>query len=192
VPDTTTRFPAEATPTAPALVLRPWDPADAAGLAALGGDEALRRWTSFAVDDASSAARWLREQRHGWEQGRRFAFAVAEAGPSRAGGLPVGHVVLKDVVPGGPSAEVGYWTVARARGRGVAPRALRALSDWAFTTFARDGLTRLVLRHQAANTASCRVAEKSRYDLTAVLPAQPPAWPAEGHLHVRHLAGSPG
>ncbi|MFJ8592687.1 GNAT family N-acetyltransferase [Streptomyces sp. NPDC093598] len=189
MPDTTTRLLADATPTAPALVLRPWNLADAAGLAELSGDEALRRWTSFAVDNESSAARWLREQRHGWERGSRFAFAVEEVHPLAAGGLLAGHVVLKDVVPGAASAEVGYWTVARARGRGIAPRALHALSDWAFTTFARDGLTRLVLRHQAGNTASCRVAEKSRYALSAVLPAQPPAWPQEGHLHVRHPAG---
>ncbi|MEU4465028.1 GNAT family protein [Streptomyces sp. NPDC024017] len=101
-------------------------------------------------------------------------------------------MVLKDVVPGAASAEVGYRTVARARGRGLAPRARRALSDWAFTTFARDGLTRLVLRHQADNTASCRVAEKSRYALTADLPAKPPAHPRDGHLHVRHLSERPG
>ncbi|MGA5201788.1 MULTISPECIES: GNAT family N-acetyltransferase [Streptomyces] len=191
MPEITTRLEVAATPTAPALVLRPWSPADAAGLSALSGDEALRRWTSFAIDDEPSAARWLREQRHGWERGRRFAFAVEEVGPS-VGGLPAGHVVLKDVVPGAASAEVGYWTVARARGRGVAPRALDALSDWARATFACDGLIRLVLRHKADNTASCRVAEKCRYALTAVLPAQPPAWPLEGHLHTRHLAERAG
>ncbi|MFE7901404.1 GNAT family N-acetyltransferase [Streptomyces sp. NPDC057424] len=191
MPDTTTRLPADATPTAPALVLRPWGPADAAGLAALGGDEALRRWTSFAVDDEPSAARWLWEQRQGWEQGNRFSFAVEEADPS-SGGLPAGHVVLKDVLPGAATAEIGYWKVARARGRGIAPRALHALSDWAFAAFARDGLTRLVLLHQAGNTASCRVAGKSRYALTAVLPARPPARPLAGHLHVRHGSGRAG
>ncbi|MGA5894321.1 hypothetical protein [Streptomyces venetus] len=48
MPDLTTRLRADATPTAPAQVLRPWTPADAAALVALGGDESLRRWTSFA------------------------------------------------------------------------------------------------------------------------------------------------
>ncbi|MFJ8462621.1 GNAT family N-acetyltransferase [Streptomyces swartbergensis] len=187
MPDTTTRLRVDATPTAPALVLRPWNAADAAGLVALGRDDALRRWTSFAVDDETSAARWLREQRQGWEQGGRLAFAVEEVDPSGTGGLPAAHVVVRNVVPGAVSAEVGYWTAARARGRGIAPRALCALTDWIFTTFARDGLTRLELIHQTDNTASCRVAEKSRYGLTAVLPAQPPAYPGEGHLHVRHL-----
>ncbi|MCT9139764.1 GNAT family N-acetyltransferase [Streptomyces violarus] len=188
MPIPTARLRADATPTAPALILRPWSPADAAGLAALGRDDALHRWTSFAVDDETSAAEWLREQQRSWEQGRRYAFAVEEVQPSGADGLPAGHVVLKDVAPGSASAEVGYWTAAHARGRGVAPRALHALTDWAFTTFAPAGLTRLELLHQADNTASCRVADKSHYSLTDVLPAQPPEYPLEGHVHVRHLA----
>lgn len=74
------------------------------------------------------------------------------------------------------------------RDRGVAPRALRALTDWAFSAFAAfagDGLTRLELLHQVDNAASCRVAQKSRYALASLLPAAPPAFPLEGHLHVR-------
>ncbi|MFF5843741.1 GNAT family N-acetyltransferase [Streptomyces massasporeus] len=191
MPDITTRLQVDPTPTAPALVLRPWTDSDAPGLVALGRDRALRRWTSFAVDDESSAVRWLREQRQGWERGH-FAFAVEEARPSGTGGLVAGHVVLKNVVPGAASAEVGYWTAEHARGRAIAPRALRALTDWTAATFARDGLTRLELIHQADNTASCRVAEKSRYELTAVLPPLPPAYPRDGHLHVRHLTEAPG
>ncbi|MFF7308771.1 GNAT family N-acetyltransferase [Streptomyces sp. NPDC008137] len=192
MPETTARLLADATPTAPALVLRPWTPGDAAGLAALGQDEALRRWTSFAVDDETSAARWLHEQQQGWERGRRYAFAVEEVEPSGPPGLPVGHVVLKDIAPGAASAEVGYWTAPHARGRGIAPRALHTLTDWAFTTFAPAGLTRLELLHQADNTASCRVAHKSHYPLTGTRPAQPPEHPSEGHVHARHLAERAG
>ncbi|GGY01083.1 GNAT family N-acetyltransferase [Streptomyces djakartensis] len=190
--DTTPRLRVAATPAAPALTLRPWTAADAPGLLALSRDDALRHWTSLDVDDETSAARWLREQREGWEQGRRFAFAVEEAGPAGTAAAPAGHVVLRYAAPGAASAEVGYWTAARARGRGVAPRALGALTEWAFTTFARDGLTRLELIHQTDNSASCRVAEKSRYDFAAVLPAQPPAYPRQGHLHVRHLTENSG
>ncbi|WP_406461159.1 GNAT family N-acetyltransferase [Streptomyces sp. NBC_01622] len=46
------------------------------------------------------------------------------------------NVVLKDVSPGKSAAEVGYWTASPARGRGVAPRALDAVTDPAFDTFA--------------------------------------------------------
>ncbi|MFF5311574.1 hypothetical protein [Streptomyces massasporeus] len=37
--------------------------------------------------------------------------------------------VDQNVVPGAASAEVGYWTAEYARGRAIAPRALRALTD---------------------------------------------------------------
>jgi RimJ/RimL family protein N-acetyltransferase len=70
----------------------------------------------------------------------------------------------------------------------VAPRALEALTGWAFGTFVADGLERLELLHQVDNLASCRVAQKSRYDLDSVLPAAPPSFPRDGHLHVRRTS----
>ncbi|MEU9478054.1 GNAT family N-acetyltransferase [Streptomyces sp. NPDC048191] len=179
------RLKADATPSAPGLLLRPWGPADAAELVELSRDDALRRWTNSAVDDEAGAAQWIENQRRGWEAGDRFGFAVVESRTAGTDGQLAGHVALKNVAPGTTSAEVGYWTAAHARGRAVAPRALQALTDWAFTAFAADGLTRLELLHQVDNTASCRVAQKSRYALTTLLPAAPPAHPLDGHLHVR-------
>ncbi|WP_217207299.1 GNAT family N-acetyltransferase [Streptomyces sp. AC550_RSS872] len=179
------RLEADATPSAPALILRPWSHADAAALLELYRDDALRRWTSSAVDDDASAARWVQDQQQGWEAGDRFGFAIVEPQAGSAEGQLTGHVVLKNVTSGVPSAEVGYWTAAHARGRGIAPRALHVLTDWAFAAFRGDGLTRLELLHQADNTASCRVAQKSGYELTTLLPAAPPVYPLAGHLHVR-------
>ncbi|MFF5515347.1 GNAT family N-acetyltransferase [Streptomyces coeruleorubidus] len=189
----TTRLTAAATASAPALLLRPWRPADAADLVDLHRDEALRRWVSAVAHDRASAARWVRDQQRGWEAGHRFAFAVSEVHEHTTEGehehttegKVVGHAVLKNVAPGASSAEVGYWTAAQARGRGVAPRALRALTDWAFTTFTDSGLTRLELLHQADNTASCRVARKCGYELSSLRPAAPPEFPLEGHVHAR-------
>ncbi|MFB7110887.1 GNAT family N-acetyltransferase [Streptomyces sp. NPDC056190] len=182
---------AEVAPGLPALTLRPWCAADAAGLVEAYRDETLRRWGGPAVDDETGAARWIRERQRDWETGDRFAFAVLEAqspegreGPETRERL-VGHTVVKGVRPGAPSAEVGYWTAAHARGRGVAPRALLALTDWAFARFADGGLTRLELLHQVDNTASCRVARKCGYEQAGILPAAPPDYPLDGHLHIR-------
>ncbi|GGV26209.1 GNAT family N-acetyltransferase [Streptomyces griseoflavus] len=169
--------------TAGPLTLRPWTPDDAGALAELYQDEALRRWAAAPVHDEASALRWVAEQRRGRETGERFAFAVEETGT--AGARPAGNVVLKRPAGDPAAAEVGYWTAAHARGRGVAPRALAALADWAFDTFAGEGLVRLELLHQVDNTASCRVAEKSGFVLSGVLPAAPPAFPLDGHRHVR-------
>ncbi|MFF7973477.1 GNAT family N-acetyltransferase [Streptomyces sp. NPDC007905] len=180
----TTRLEAAATASEPALLLRPWEPGDAAALIGAYRDDALRRWTRSVVEDEAGAVRWIQEQRRGWETGRRFGFAVVESGaaPSRL----LGHAVLKvAAAPGASLAEVGYWTAAPARGRGVAPRALRALTDWAFAAFGGEGLARLELLHQVDNPASCRVAQKCGYELTGLLPAAPPAHPLDGHVHVR-------
>lgn len=160
------------TPSAPALV-------------EVFRDPELRHWTSSAVENEADAIRWVQGQEPGWEAGDRFGFAVLETQPDRSQGQLVGNAVLKEVASGKPSAEVGYWAAAHARGRGVAPRALEALTDWAFDTLGADGLERQELLHRLDNSASCRVAHKSRYDLDSVLPAAPPSFPREGHLHVR-------
>lgn len=174
-----------ATPVSPALVMRPWRLEDVTAMVEVGRDPALRRWGSSVVDNDADGARWVRDQQRGWAAGDRFGFAVLQARPGPVGAQLVGGIALKDVTSGKPAAEVGYWTAAHARGRGVAPRALEALTGWAFATFAADGLERLELLHQVDNLASCRVARKSRYAFESVLPAAPPCFPRDGHLHIR-------
>ncbi|MEV5733822.1 GNAT family N-acetyltransferase [Streptomyces sp. NPDC052292] len=176
---------AGATPSAPALVLRPWCAGDADALVDVFRDPVLRRWTSAAVENEADAMRWIQGQERGWAAGDRFGFAILEAQPDPTNSRLAGHVVLKEVTPGRPSAEVGYWTAAHARGRGVAPRALETLTDWAFGTWGAGALEQLELLHQVDNPASCRVADKSRYLLDTVLPAAPPSFPREGHRHIR-------
>ncbi|MBQ1046714.1 MULTISPECIES: GNAT family N-acetyltransferase [unclassified Micromonospora] len=172
---------APATPTAPGLLLRPWCDGDADALIEAYRDPVLRAWTRYPVTGPAEARAFLRRSRQGWSAGRRFTFAVLE------GEQPVACVVLKDVRPGGAAAEVGYWTAAPARGRGVAPRAVEAVTGWAHARFAAAGLTRLELLHQVDNPASCRVADKCGYAFAEVLPACPP-YPRDGHRHVRQLS----
>ncbi|MGP3756010.1 GNAT family N-acetyltransferase [Streptomyces sp. IBSNAI001] len=174
-----------ATAVSPALVLRPWRLEDVNAVVEVSRDPVLRRWGSSVVDDDADGARWVRAQQRGWAAGDRFGFAVIEARPGSVRAQLLGGIVLKDVTPGRPAAEVGYWTAAHARGRGVASRALEALTGWAFDTFRADGLERLELLHQVDNLASCRVAQKSRYALDSTLPAAPPSFPRDGHLHIR-------
>ncbi|MFE9533470.1 GNAT family N-acetyltransferase [Streptomyces sp. NPDC006691] len=101
------------------------------------------------------------------------------------GGTILGNISLRWSEASGPeAAEVGYWVMAHARGQGVAPRAVEALSTWALENFAGDGLRRIKLIHQVDNLASCRVAAKTGYHFERILPAEPP-YPRDGHLHVR-------
>ncbi|MGW0777754.1 GNAT family N-acetyltransferase [Streptomyces sp. NPDC002835] len=174
----------DATPSASALFLRPWHDGDVKPLIEAYRDPVLRRWTRLPVENAGDAVRWLDLQRRGWETGERLSFAVLEDRPGTGESRLAGNVVLKRTGPGRHSTEVGYWTAAPARGRQVAPRALEALTRWAFGAFAAEGLARLDLLHQVDNPASCRVAEKTGYEFHEILPARPP-FPRDGHLHIR-------
>ncbi|MGW1206647.1 GNAT family N-acetyltransferase [Streptomyces cyaneofuscatus] len=172
--------------TAGPLLMRPWREEDVPALLEAYDDPVMRQWVRLPVSTPEEAARWLELQDEGWESGTRFSFAVTDT--ARSGEL-VGNLVLKR--PGLERAEVGYWTAARARGRGVASRALEALTDWAFTAFADEGLVRLELLHQVDNVASCRVAEKAGYAFAELLSALPPEFPLDGHLHVRRVPLTP-
>lgn len=179
---------AAATPTAPALVLRPWCVEDVAALVEIYRDPELRRWASPPMECEDDGLRWVQAQERSWAAGDRFGFAVLAAALGPAPPRLVGNVVLKEFAPGKPSAEVGYWTAARARGRDVAPRALELLTAWSLDAFRADGLECLELLHQVDNLASCRVAEKCGYEFDRTLPSAPPSYPLVGHLHIRRAA----
>lgn len=172
----------------PALLLRPWAEPDLPDLIGVYRDPVMRRDAAHPIDNDQAAQQWLAVQQRGWAAGDRLSFAVREPEPRTGRGRLVGNVVLKGHAAGKRSAEVGYWTAADARGRGVASRALAALTDWAFESFGASGLDRLDLIHQVDNHASCRVARTCGYALVDVLPASPPAFPADGHRHARYRA----
>ncbi|MCZ9346905.1 GNAT family N-acetyltransferase, partial [Streptomyces sp. TRM76130] len=104
---------------------------------------------------------WIAEWQRAWAEERNAQWAVADA----VGDGLLGRVALRDVLLGDGVAEVAYWTVAAARGRGVAARATAALARWALDEV---GLHRLELTHAVANTASCRVAERAGFVLEGV------------------------
>lgn len=165
----------------PGLRLRPWAGPDAESLARAHEDPAMRRWLTTRLDGAEAARRWIDAEAQGWAGGVRYSFAVLTEG----GTAPVGHVVVKRKRAGDPSAEVGYWTAAAARGRGVAPRAVRAVADWALSGGVTAPFDRLELLHAVDNTASCRVAEKCGFPLDSLLDPHPPKFPTAGHVHAR-------
>ena len=121
------------------------------------------------------ARAWLEVRQEGWISGRRLSFAVLYDEAADAPDHVVGNVVLKEYAAGQDSAEVGYWTAPAARCRGVASTAVEMLTTWAFKTLGPPGLQRIELLHQQGNLSSCRVAQKSGYVLTGVIPADPPS-----------------
>ena len=140
------------------------------------------------------AARWLASPDRGWRDGDRLSFAVLEA--DDAGGCVLaGNVGLKNREEIGrigerETAEIGYWTAVAARGRGIAPAAVRAVTDWVFDAFAGASLRQIMLVHDVDNPASCRVAEKAGYPFRELSPANPPHWFTDGHIHMRLAAAN--
>jgi RimJ/RimL family protein N-acetyltransferase len=96
----------------------------------------------------------------GWDDGRRAEFVAEET----ATATRLGRVGLRLGERG--AAEVGYWVDPRARKRGVATAAVRAVCQWAVTT---AGIELIEWRCEAGNVASRRVAEKAGFLVEATL-----------------------
>lgn len=173
-----------AAPRAPGLLLRPWVEQDITAMVEAHRDPPMRRWLRHPITTAEQAREVIEARQAAAQAGKGFSFAVLEMAADGATERLVGGVSLRRVDAGAATAEVGYWVAAPARGRGVAARALRAACEWAFATMPGP-LGRLDLIHSVGNHASCRVAEKAGFTLSAVLPPLPPDFPDDGHLHVR-------
>ena len=98
------------------------------------------------------AEKWLN---HVADQDPLTSFAIAADG-GVIGGIGFQH--RQDVYRG--TAELGYWVGEDHWGRGIATRAVRSVTTWAFENFP---LERMQARVFESNPASCRVLEKAGY-----------------------------
>lgn len=148
------------------VTLRPFELADAPAVRAACADPVTQAWlplpAPYTIDDAH---RWVTvgafAERHA---GTGVEYAVA----ADAGGALVGDVGLKRLDRAAGSAEVGYWTVPGARGRGYMTEAVTTLCRWAFADLS---LRRVQLLAAPGNLASQRVAEKAGFSREGLLRA---------------------
>jgi RimJ/RimL family protein N-acetyltransferase len=104
---------------------------------------------------------WVERYVGGWRDGTRAGFAIL----GRDGEF-LGFVAIVDLDLDARQGEIGYVVARSARGRGVARRALRLVTDWAFDGL---GLARVELHIDRQNVASIRVAERCGYVREGVL-----------------------
>ena len=154
--------------TAGRLHLRPWQPDDAPAVLAACVDPEIQRWTTVPSPYTGRDARAFVEDLspRGWADGTCAQFAVLDATSGRL----LAAVGLDDVAHG--SAEVGFWAVPRARGRGVVTDAVGAVCRWGFGAL---GLQRVLWQAEVGNLASRAVAEKAGFTVEATLRAGLPA-----------------
>jgi ribosomal-protein-alanine N-acetyltransferase len=136
------------------VLLRPWESRDAQAVLDAYQDAEIQRWH------------------------------VRRAVVDSASDVLLGRAALKVLNFADGTAEVAYWTVPAARGRGICPQAVEAMSSWALDV---AGFERLGLQHSMGNRASCRVAEKTGFTEEGVRRS---AWlHADGrhdvHMHAR-------
>lgn len=159
------------------LHLRPWEPADVDALVTAYADPAIQQWHARSMTP-DEAADWIARWACNWQDETAASWAVT------SDGVVVGRAGLRGIRLGEGWAEVAYWTTAPARGRGVAGRALDALTRWAFDDV---GLHRLELNHATSNLASCAVATRAGYAVEGTRRSQlrhADGW-HDMHLHAR-------
>ncbi|XVU21987.1 GNAT family N-acetyltransferase [Actinoplanes sp. CA-054009] len=138
------------------LILRPWEPADVPAFLGAYRDPAIRRWHTYRPDSAADVLSWFSQYSRDWRQETGGHWAVTSPD-----GEVVGRLAMRGWNFSDGNAGCAYWVLPQARGAGVGPRALTAVTVWAFSV----GFHRLALSHSTFNLPSCRVAEKAGYVL---------------------------
>jgi len=146
--------------------LRPWTLDDVPAIAVACADPEIARWihqlpSPYAEKDARE---YVVSTDAAWRERIGAFFAVVDC----AEGSLVGSIALHVLDPELANVEVGYWTAAPARGRGLTTRALSLLSRWALD---EAGAQRVQLRADVLNVASLRVAEKAGFTREGTLRA---------------------
>jgi RimJ/RimL family protein N-acetyltransferase len=122
----------------------------------LGQDPDVLKWTYVSAPfTREKAMEWVQRYVDGWKDGSLAGFSIH----SSAGEF-LGFAALVRVNTEGREGEAGYIVAPRARGKGIATKALRMLTDWALFDL---GLQRVELRMDAGNRASIEVAKRSGY-----------------------------
>jgi RimJ/RimL family protein N-acetyltransferase len=142
--------------------LRPWSEADLGCVREAARDARIPEGTTVPAEFTEQAGlAFIERQRGRREAGEGVSLAVTASGEA------VGLAVLL-LRPQAGVAGIGYWIVPRARGRGLATRAVRLLSDWALGD---AGLARVEAWVEPENLPSQRVLTAAGFEREGVLRA---------------------
>ena len=144
-----------------ALTLRSWRRSDAAAVRTAFACPDIQRWHVRRLDSLDEAGEWVAQWADRWDSESAASRAAVDGDDQ-----PLGQVGLRNISLAEGSASLSYWVIPAARGQSIAARSVDALSGWAFGLI---GFNRLNVHHSTANTASCRVAERTGYRLEGTL-----------------------
>jgi len=152
------RFSRDITVSGDGLILRDWTDQDVSAMIELFDDPLIDRWTPLVSPfDLAAARAYLAASRRSRADDRGIQLAITIDGEQ-----PCGEVLLFRT--GGPDeAELAYGIGPAFRGRRLAPRAVRIMTDYGYHHLR---LSRLLLRIDPGNMASQAVARGAGFELT--------------------------
>ena len=110
------------------VLLRPWSLDDAPAVMDAYQDEAIQRWHVMRADSLAETREWIAGWQGGWAAETDAIWAVVDAESDTL----LGRAGLKHLKFSDGTADVAYWTVPAARGKGVCPRAVNAMAVLGF------------------------------------------------------------
>jgi RimJ/RimL family protein N-acetyltransferase len=135
------------------VILRDWREEDAPAIEPVCGEWNVCAFTSVPWSySRAGASEWIERQRRKRAAGSVLALAIQGRDDERA----LGNLNLAGLDDGGHEAEIGYWLVPEARGRGLASAAVSLLAEWGFEQLRLERIEFAILPE---NVASQRVAE---------------------------------
>lgn len=165
--------------------LRPPAAEDAEAIYAGCQDPDVGRFTAVPVPYMfHHATDWIERAPRSWETASATPMVILDW---KTGEL-LGGCGLLEMRP--DRAEIGYWVKREARGRGVATRAVRLLTDWALAEPVLH-LAVVELLADVRNVASHRVAEKAGYVCEGEVPP-PTRCAGRAELMYRYVRYPPG
>jgi RimJ/RimL family protein N-acetyltransferase len=157
--DTGNRFPDDIRICGHGLILREWTDQDPPIMVELFDDPAVDRFTPLRSPfDLTAARAYLNRARE-----RRTADLRIQLAITTDGGRPRGEILLFRAGDDRHEAELAYAIGPAHRRQGLAARAVRLISEYAYGTLA---MRRLYLRIPAENPASAAVARTTGFRLT--------------------------
>ncbi|WP_239933807.1 GNAT family N-acetyltransferase [Streptomyces sp. CBG31] len=129
------------------LTLRALATADVDAVYRACQDGAIQRWTTVPSPYRRADAEYFVNKvcPEGWRQGTEFTFGAVDTAGNGA------LVAISLSVRATRTAELGFWTAAEYRGRGLMTEAVEAVTRWGFT---RIPLDRIFWRAEVGNAAS--------------------------------------
>jgi RimJ/RimL family protein N-acetyltransferase len=139
-----------------AVVLRRWAASDIGCVEEASRDPSIPEGTTVPARFApADGLAWIERQWQRADNAEGLSLAIADAGSGDALGAAVLLFRRQPL-----TAEIGYWLIPRARGRGLGSRAVALLARWAVTEAQLARVEALVVPD---NIASQRVLEKAGF-----------------------------